>query len=759
MKSKKILRRLTAAAIAAVMVCLLIPVTTVLASSAEDLAAHIMAFDDRLTAVADTDEKTVTVTGSATGVDSRLTLDIDSGVTVIWKATFRGDVGGLILVKGGGTFVADDGAFITTNTSGAILIGESGGAATQVRVRNGAVLRGPQGIDSNAPTSGSGDSIYVEGGRVESIGGTGGYNAINSSGNTPVTVSGGEVVALGGGLAQAISTGGDVTITGGLVRNARPSDDNVAVVVSWGSVSITGGTVFGYGTETIGEWVSGKSTGIVFGYTGEKVKVKVSGDGLIIAWDRDTYDTPGGKGRDPGFYKPGDAEIDELEVESDGTATVLWVEHITPGRDGLYYEKGSNSGYIILPVGVGSVKYSVELNTTGHIFPTVPRGYDDDLMKNIDLPALELIVTDVSNVSDAASGAEAIAVTLTSLGGSGAAAFELSKAEGTLAKTGATDEFTIKPKPGLPAGTHRARVSVGAAPGNDKAILPQSFEVSFTVTDRPNSTGITVEMWDDNKDGWDGDGVLKIIVNEGESNEQVYDLKLTSETAKFTFYVVNGDNVRFYWEGEDEYDENAFIAYYAPPLPQLSPSFNPEPGKGWEDEEGNNGLFLYYMQYGDLAGDTGRWEDFLTGFICEFIVSFPISGDDGGDSCGCGPFSVCSFVTNLYLNVLEREPDFAGFEYWTAGLYDGSFTAAEVVYGFMFSEELGEKNLDNEDFVETLYQAFFGRSSDETGKTNWVNAANAHERIVIFYGFAISLEFELFCEAHGFEIYDGRAID
>ncbi|MCL2080302.1 MAG: DUF4214 domain-containing protein [Oscillospiraceae bacterium] len=117
---------------------------------------------------------------------------------------------------------------------------------------------------------------------------------------------------------------------------------------------------------------------------------------------------------------------------------------------------------------------------------------------------------------------------------------------------------------------------------------------------------------------------------------------------------------------------------------------------------------------------------------------------------GPAPFSTAAYVTNLYKNILGRDPDAGGYTYWLKALENGTKTATQVVYGFMFSAEMNAKNLSNEDFVETLYQAFFGRASDQNGKANWVRALNVGAtREQVFEGFAGSLEFILFCNAYG----------
>ena len=69
------------------------------------------------------------------------------------------------------------------------------------------------------------------------------------------------------------------------------------------------------------------------------------------------------------------------------------------------------------------------------------------------------------------------------------------------------------------------------------------------------------------------------------------------------------------------------------------------------------------------------------------------------------------FVTRLYETCLGRGPDPAGFENWVNNLVDGKVSGGQAAYGFIFSEELINRNLDNDGFLVVMYKAFFDRSS------------------------------------------------
>ena len=117
---------------------------------------------------------------------------------------------------------------------------------------------------------------------------------------------------------------------------------------------------------------------------------------------------------------------------------------------------------------------------------------------------------------------------------------------------------------------------------------------------------------------------------------------------------------------------------------------------------------------------------------------------------------VQGFVTRLYELILGRKPDAKGLSEWTALLTSGQATGAHVASGFIYSNELKEQNLSNEDYVEVLYRTFLNRSSDSKGKAEWVNLLNkGMSRPYIYMGFVNSPEFGKICASYG--INQGQA--
>ena len=107
------------------------------------------------------------------------------------------------------------------------------------------------------------------------------------------------------------------------------------------------------------------------------------------------------------------------------------------------------------------------------------------------------------------------------------------------------------------------------------------------------------------------------------------------------------------------------------------------------------------------------------------------------------------FVTGIYRNILGRDPDPDGFNFWVGELKNGS-NGRDVSYGFIFSPELSNKNLSNEEYVEVMYKIFLDRDSEPDGKAFWVKELdNGASRESVFNGFVSSKEFEGLCVAAG----------
>jgi len=229
---------------------------TVSADTAVALRATINSYDGGgLTAAGS--GNTVIVTGTKTNATTGLTLNIDAGVVVIWRAslTTNSAVYNSITISGAGTFTvesmriennysgaANPNAIVMNGTGvinirGGVINANNGTGGRAILVDNdNAVINMTGGTVSTT----SATAIYVSRGTVNISGGTVSTTtrvAIYVSSGT-VNISGGTVSAMDGGQGIQISSG-TVSMTGGTVSATTVS----AIYSIGGTVNIFGGTV------------------------------------------------------------------------------------------------------------------------------------------------------------------------------------------------------------------------------------------------------------------------------------------------------------------------------------------------------------------------------------------------------------------------------------------------------------------------------------------------------------------------------------
>jgi len=107
------------------------------------------------------------------------------------------------------------------------------------------------------------------------------------------------------------------------------------------------------------------------------------------------------------------------------------------------------------------------------------------------------------------------------------------------------------------------------------------------------------------------------------------------------------------------------------------------------------------------------------------------------------------FIKRLYLTTLERPADPEGIEFWLGHLGAG-MTGALIAHEFIFSEEMENRELSDEGFIEILYNAMMGRPSDQAGIDFWAALMkNGATKQVVFANFVYTSEFEWICKSHG----------
>lgn len=161
----------------------------------------------------------------------------------------------------------------------------------------------------------------------------------------------------------------------------------------------------------------------------------------------------------------------------------------------------------------------------------------------------------------------------------------------------------------------------------------------------------------------------------------------------------------------------------------------------------------YWMQM--LAAGRSR-EYVLSGFVnsqefsnlCDrYQIARGTMQEDGSSVYRSG---VREFVLRLYTRVLNRQGETSGVEYWTNQINTGRITAETTAKNFFASAEFAARNLNDADYVETLYQTFLGRASDMSGKNYWLSQLkNNMTREQVLEGFSQSVEFKNIMASYG----------
>ncbi len=177
-----------------------------------------------------------------------------------------------------------------------------------------------------------------------------------------------------------------------------------------------------------------------------------------------------------------------------------------------------------------------------------------------------------------------------------------------------------------------------------------------------------------------------------------------------------------------------------------------------------------FDRLGDAAG-TQVWLDQLaSGRLREMVIyqftrsqefdtlakSFDVVAVNSNDESAYG---VRAFTERFYTVVLGRQPDIAGFDNWVAGLTAGTLTGGDLAKNFFLSEEYLSQGTSDSAFVDTCYQAFFGRDADAAGKQGWLSVlSQGSSRTEVLDGFISSAEFVQLAASFGIKAFRGRIL-
>jgi len=215
--------------------------------------------------------ETLTVTGSKTGVNEQLVLDIKTGVTVDWQATYDGGLTSQALIRlfdVGGT---NEGEFKVTGTTGKIRASgtgtsvyaiDAGASSTKITIDGGEVSASnatESAVAIKADSSSGGDISVINYGIVSAYGNSGSTIGISGC-DGDITVRNSAVIASGGGTNTAISSyiGIDIYIEDSaiLVDSGYCIDG-----VSSDNLTLSRGVVLGY-ANTVADGITDRIYGI-----------------------------------------------------------------------------------------------------------------------------------------------------------------------------------------------------------------------------------------------------------------------------------------------------------------------------------------------------------------------------------------------------------------------------------------------------------------------------------------------------------------
>ena len=114
--------------------------------------------------------------------------------------------------------------------------------------------------------------------------------------------------------------------------------------------------------------------------------------------------------------------------------------------------------------------------------------------------------------------------------------------------------------------------------------------------------------------------------------------------------------------------------------------------------------------------------------------------------------NLTAFVGRCYAEALNRQGESGGLNYWCGQIISGSQTPKQVAAGFVFSQELNDRNLSDEEKIDLLYRLYLGRPADQGGKEYWMSQMAAGMGFdQLNEGFANSAEFAGIVQSYGLQ--------
>jgi len=150
--------------------------------------------------------------------------------------------------------------------------------------------------------------------------------------------------------------------------------------------------------------------------------------------------------------------------------------------------------------------------------------------------------------------------------------------------------------------------------------------------------------------------------------------------------------------------------------------------------------FAYFNRIPDFSGLMFWIGSYKQG--AELVsISDAFAGSDEFNST-YGSLNNSDFVTLVYQNVLGRDPDQSGLDYWTGILDSSTQTRGQVMVGFSESPEY-QTLMTNKIYVTMTYIGLLRRSPDQSGFDYWVNIIDQGATgLGLIDGFLYSTEYQ-----------------
>ena len=119
------------------------------------------------------------------------------------------------------------------------------------------------------------------------------------------------------------------------------------------------------------------------------------------------------------------------------------------------------------------------------------------------------------------------------------------------------------------------------------------------------------------------------------------------------------------------------------------------------------------------------------------------------------PSGVTNFVQKLYKDILGRDGDADGINYWCDSLTYMRGSAKTCAQGFFYSSEFSNKfaSLSDGQRVDVFYKVFLGREGEADGRNYWISQIagkdNSTKLSILYNGFIDSKEFADNCQKDG----------